>query len=104
MQATTRSTPMPKPGVGTLPYLRRSRCTERRLAEFEVFDSLLEEVVAVDLLGAAYDFAVALGGEDVDRIGEAVAVTTSERWSPVQDANAAIAPLTALFKGVGFEK
>ena len=30
-----------------------------------VFDALLEEVVAVDALAAADDFAVALGGEDV---------------------------------------
>ncbi len=33
--------------------------------EVVVFDALLEEVVAVYALAAAYDFAVALGGEDV---------------------------------------
>ena len=33
------------------------------------FDAGLEEVVAVDALGAADDFAVAFGGEDVDAEG-----------------------------------
>src|ERR1700734_1218086 len=34
--------------------------------EVVLFDAGFEEVVAVDALGAADDFAVALGGEDVD--------------------------------------
>lgn len=37
--------------------------------EMVLFDAGLEEVVAVDALGAADDFAVAFGGEDVDAEG-----------------------------------
>jgi hypothetical protein len=37
--------------------------------EVVVFDALLEEVVAVDALGAADDLAVAFGGENVDAEG-----------------------------------
>lgn len=37
--------------------------------EVVVFDALFEEVEAVDALGAADDFAVAFGGEDVDAEG-----------------------------------
>ena len=60
--------PMPKPPCGTLPKRRRSRyhsnasrgslCSSMRLEQ---------QVVVVEALAAADDFAVALGREDVDR-------------------------------------
>ncbi len=70
IQATTRSMPMPKPAWGDAAVFAQVEVPLEGVEREVVLDDAgFEEVVAVDALAAADDFAVALGGQDVDAEG-----------------------------------
>ena len=67
IQATKRSTPMPKPACGTVPKRRRSRyqlnASAGRLCSARRFSRSCE---IVNALPAAHNFAVAFGRDHID--------------------------------------
>ncbi len=71
IQATKRSTPMPKPACGTLPNLREIEIpVERFLRQMVFLQALPQQIQIVNALAAADDFAVAFGRENVDAQGD----------------------------------
>ncbi len=66
IQATTRSTPMPKPACGTVPILTQIEIPVERFArEIVLFKALQEQVKVVNALPASDDLAITFGRNDV---------------------------------------
>ena len=71
IQAVTRSVPMPKPEWGTEPYLRSSKYhLKASSGSFSLRMRASNPIVAAHALGAAADFAVAFGREQIHGLAD----------------------------------